>query len=88
MFFTDLNKMEDQEVIRIVGVILLNEIVYPIIVSSLRIREAGVVSINLAVFLLVKLLPLIEGYGISEHVFESILSASEEHSFTVYPYNG
>lgn len=38
LFFVDLNKIEDEEVITIVGNILYHFIVLPIIISSLRIK--------------------------------------------------
>ena len=87
LFFVDISKIEDPEINHIVGTIIHKCILLPIILSSFRIKSMGVISINLSVFLLTRLLPLVEHYHLEDQFYLAMLSHKQDATFGYQPYD-
>jgi len=68
LFFDDLSIVKDPNIVRMVGTVMYQYLVLPSLLSSMRLKHKGKVSINLAVFMLVRMLRLLENIGIIDLV--------------------
>lgn len=68
LFFDDLSAVRNSSIIRMVGTVLYQYMLLPSLLSSLRLKHRGRISVNLAVYVLVRMMRLLENLGIIDIV--------------------
>lgn len=60
LFFEDLSMVKDEGIVRMVGTVVYQYLIVPSILTSMRIKESGLISINLALYIVIRMLKIID----------------------------
>jgi hypothetical protein len=64
LFFDDLSTVKDPNIVRMVGTVVYEYLLLPSLLSSMRLKHNGKISVNLAIFVLVRMMRLLENLGV------------------------
>lgn len=52
--------VKDEGIVRMVGTVVYQYLIVPSILTSMRIKESGLISINLALYIVIRMLKIID----------------------------
>lgn len=74
LFFDDLSLVKDEGIVRMVGTVVYQYLIVPSILTSMRIKESGLISINLALYILIRMMKVLDNLQITELIVRNILT--------------